>query len=317
MLDIFAVTFPIYLIVGIGYLLTRYGLFSKADMRVFGKLVVNLALPALLLRALTQRSFSELLSTSYLLVYCFGGLCTLILGYFFARRVVQKGATASAFYGLGMASSNSGFVGYPILMLTIGNIAGEALALNMIVENLIVIPLGLLLAERGRGGAGSPLRVLQQSFLRLAKMPLIQSLILGLLISISGIHLPAPLAQTINMFANASGVLSLLVIGGALVGVPIAGMLVRVLPIVVGKQLLHPAFVALAIAALPALGLALMEPNLRHAAIMMAAMPIMGIYPTLTQADGLEEFSAAALLASTVASFFTLSALLAAMQWAA
>jgi malonate transporter len=52
------------------------------------------------------------------------------------------------------------------------------------------------------------------------------------------------------------------------------------------------------------------------AAIMMAAMPIMGIYPTLTQADGLEEFSAAALLASTVASFFTLSALLAVMKWA-
>ena len=310
MLDIFAVTFPIYLIVSIGYLLTRHGLFSKSDMRVFGKLVVNLALPALLLRSLTQRSFSELVSPSYMLAYCVGALLTLTTGYCYARRLVKKGATASAFYGLGMSSSNSGFVGYPILLLTIGSVAGEALALNMIVENLIVIPIGLLLAERGRGGSGAPGRVLQQSFLRLIKMPLIQSLVIGLLISVVGWRLPAPLAQTVNMFANASGVLSLLVIGGTLVGVPIGGLGVRVLPLVLGKLVLHPALVFLMILALPWLHMAPIEPNLRHAAVVMAAMPIMGIYPTLTQADGLEEFSSAALLASTVVSFFTLSALL-------
>ena len=311
MFDIFAVTIPIYLIIGIGYWLTRQGMFSKADTRVFGKLVVNLALPALLLRALTQRSFSELVSPSYLLVYCFGAVLTLTMGYFYARRVVQKGATASAFYGLGMSSSNSGFVGYPILLLTIGAVAGEALALNMIVENLIVIPLGLLLAERGRGGSGSPLRVLQQSFLRLAQMPLIQALVLGLLISLSGWHVPGPLAQTINMFANASGVLSLLVIGGTLVGVPMGGLGLRVLPLVLGKLMLHPSLVWLGILALPWLHMASIEPPLRHAAVLMAAMPIMGIYPTLSQADGLEEFSSAALLVSTVVSFFSLSALLA------
>ena len=314
MLDIFAVTFPIYLIVGIGFWMTREGMFSKADMRVFGKLVVNLALPALLLRSLTQRSFGELVSPSYLVAYCVGGLATLVIGYFFARRLVKKGATASAFYGMGMSSSNSGFVGYPILLLTIGSVAGEALALNMIVENLIVIPMGLLLAERGRGGSGSPLRVLQQSFLRLAKMPLIQSLVLGLLVSVMGWRLPAPLAQTINMFANASGVLSLLVIGGTLVGVPIGGLGLRVLPLVLGKLVLHPTLVFLAILALPLVHLAPIEPSLRHAALLMAAMPIMGIYPTLTQADGLEEFSSAALLASTVLSFFTLSGLLGLLQ---
>ena len=56
--------------------------------------------------------------------------------------------------------------------------------------------------------------------------------------------------------------------------------------------------------------MAALDPNLRLAAILMAAMPMMGIYPTLAQAYGKEDFSAAALLAATASSFVSLSALL-------
>ena len=48
MLSILSITGPIYLAVLIGYACTRLGLFAKADMRLFGKFVINLALPALL-----------------------------------------------------------------------------------------------------------------------------------------------------------------------------------------------------------------------------------------------------------------------------
>mgnify|MGYP006156831297 CR=1 FL=1 len=47
-LTILSITGPIYLAVLIGYACTRLGLFAKADMRLFGKFVINLALPALL-----------------------------------------------------------------------------------------------------------------------------------------------------------------------------------------------------------------------------------------------------------------------------
>ena len=45
-------------------------------------------------------------------------------------------------------------------------------------------------------------------------------------------------------------------------------------------------------------------------AVLMAAMPMMGIYLILAQANGQEDFSAAALLVTTLGSFFTLSGLL-------
>ena len=54
----------------------------------------------------------------------------------------------------------------------------------------------------------------------------------------------------------------------------------------------------------------LVSPHLQLAAVMLAAMPMMGIYPILAQSYGKEDLGAAALLATTVASFFTLSGLL-------
>lgn len=50
--------------------------------------------------------------------------------------------------------ANSGFVGYPILMLTLPSVAGVTLALNMMVENLLFIPLVIVLAEHGLHGGG-------------------------------------------------------------------------------------------------------------------------------------------------------------------
>lgn len=309
MLEILRITTPIYLIIGIGFLWTRRGVFAKAEMRVIGKFVLQLALPALLFRSLAQRQFGEIFNFSYLLSYACGCLLALLAGYQYARRLAGQGPTTSAVYAMGMCSSNSGFVGYPILLLTLAPVAGGVLALNMIVENLLVIPLLLVLAERGQGSP-SAWRAFGQSLLRMAQTPLFIAMFLGLGVSLSGWQLPAPLAQTVNMFALASGALSLFVIGGALVGLPMEGMVGRVVPIVLGKLLLHPALVFLCMLALPWVGAPDLAPPLRTAGVLMAAMPMMGIYPTLAQAYGQEDFTAAALLGATVVSFFTLSTLL-------
>jgi hypothetical protein len=46
------------------------------------------------------------------------------------------------------------------------------------------------------------------------------------------------------------------------------------------------------------------------AAVLLAAMPMMGIYPILAQSYGKEDLGAAALLVTTIASFFSLSGLI-------
>ncbi|MHB1199240.1 MAG: AEC family transporter [Polaromonas sp.] len=114
--------------------------------------------------------------------------------------------------------------------------------------------------------------------------------------------------REIGEVLNASYVAAYLV--GTLVGLPLHGMGRQITPIVLAKLMLHPLAVFVATLALPWVGLAALEPSLRTAAVLLAAMPMMSIYPILAQSYGKEDLGAAALLAGTVASFFTLSGLL-------
>lgn len=305
MRDILAITAPIYLIILAGYLTTRMGLFVKADMRVFGTFVLNLALPALLFNALAQRRIAEILNPAYLLAYLAGSLLVLLLGYQLGRRVAGADRTASTVLAMGVCCSNSGFVGFPIVLLMMAPVAGIALSLNAIVENAIMIPLLLALADSARGGHWR--HAVRRSLRNLARNPMLAGMLAGLTVSLLQLALPQPVARTINLFAQASGALSLFVIGGTLVGLPLAGMARQALPIVAGKLVGHPLAVLLAISALPLLGLAPLSAELKAAALLMAAMPMMSIYPMLAHAYGGADRSATALLLCTVASFFTLN----------
>lgn len=310
MLEILSITGPIYLIILIGVLSVRFELFSKADMRVLGKLVINLALPCLLFTALSQRAIGEIVRVDYLAAYALGTLAVIAGGFFWSRRIAQQPAPAGAYVAMGMSSSNSSFVGFPILLLTLPAVAPSAFALNLMVENLLVLPLLLLLADASGQGGVPPAVLLRQLARRLVTNPLIIALVLGLTAALLQWKLPTPLARTATMFAQASGVLSLLVIGGTLYGLQMRGLAGRVLPVVLGKLLLHPLLVFAAFSALPWFGFAL-PGEMKQAGVLLAAMPVMSIYPIFAQRHGLEGDAAATLLLTTLGSFLTLNLLIA------
>ena len=192
-------------------------------------------------------------------------------------------------------------------------IAPAAFALNLMVENLFVLPLLLLLADSGEHGAGHFWTAMRQMARRLLTNPLILALFFGLAAALLELRLPAPLDRTVTMFAQASSALSLLVIGGTLVGLSLQGIAQRVLPVVAGKLFLHPLSVMTAFAGLALAGFAL-PTEMRQAGILLAAMPVMGIYPILAQRHGMEGDAAATLLLSTLASFISLNVLIATLH---
>ncbi|MGQ9368251.1 AEC family transporter [Azospirillum sp. ST 5-10] len=309
MLDILTITGPIFLLIAAGYGAVRLGALSKPDVRVLGKLVVGFALPALLFRSLSQRPLAEIMNTGYLLVYAVSCLTVMALGVAVARFGKGRSLQASALYGMGMSFPNSGFVGYPVLLQVLGPPAAVVLALNMLVENVILLPLTIALAEGGRQGGGSAAAVLRSSAGRLLRNPMILAIAAGCAVSALGVVPPAPVARAVDMLASASGAVSLFAIGGALVGLEVRGLAGEIAQIAAGKLLLHPLVTVLALALLPPL-----EPALQVALIVGTGVPMLSIYPILGQAYGREGACAAALMATTAASFVTLNALLLAMD---
>lgn len=305
MFEILAITIPIYVAIALGYGLTRWGIFPKSDMRAFGTFVVKVAMPALLFNALSQRKLSDILNADYVLAYALASLLTLVLAIVWALRVGRHSRSMSSCFAMGMSCPNSGFVGYPIILLSLGPIAGVALALNMIVENLLIIPLLLAWAETGQGQQRWH-QIVVQTLKGMLSNPMIWGIVLGFLFSWFEVQLPASLSRTVTLFAQASGALSLFVIGGSLVGLPVKGMGSNVAQIAVGKLLVHPLVMALVLWWV----LPIQDPVLRMAALLTCAMPMFGIYPILTQKHGHDGLSAAALLVTTMASFVSLNALL-------
>ena len=302
MSPILAVTGPIFALIALGWGVTRGRLLDPAAVRALGQYVVNLALPALIFRAVTARDLEALVDPAYLAAYFGGSLAVFAAVFAMARR---RGRGVATFRAMGATCANTGFIGYPILLIALPAVADSALALNMIIENLVMIPLILALAEGGSPDGPAFGRILR----RLGTNPIILSLVAGLGVALSPLAVPPILARAIDLLALSSTAVSLVVIGGTLAALPRASLPPGVVAVVAGKLVLHPLAVAAGFALLAALGLPA-GPGLAAAGILLAAMPAMGVYPILAAQYGEGPPAAVAMLAMTLLSFFTLGALL-------
>ncbi len=311
MLDILAITFPIFALVGLGYASVRFGAFRAADMRVLGLYVMNVALPALLFSAVAERRLTETLSPNYMAVFLAGGLATIAVAWAWQTARGTRPAR-KAIAVMGSSCPNSGYVGYPLMLLLLPEQAGLILAMNLVVENFVLIPLTLLLLEGSRpthvGSVWARLRALIWGVLR---RPMVLGLLAGLTVSLTGLSMPSGVGRLLDLLASSTGAIALFVIGGSLVGLPVRGNRTLAAEIVAGKLLLHPAMTALALAVLPLAGFHVADPDLRLAVVLSAAMPMFGIYAILAQDYGHEGIASLALLGATTGAFFTLTALLA------
>ena len=297
---------PIFVLIGAGYAAVRLGLVPEQLIQALGGFVLNFALPALILYALLQQDLRETLNWSYILAYSAGSLAAFLAMLLFLRVGLTRSLPQAAIAALGGSASNSGFVGFPVASLALGAPALTALPLTMLVENILVIPLALAFAEMGLQEGQTPGRVVRNTLRRLARTPLILAILLGVILSAFGLHLPGPLATALDMMADASVPCALFVVGGTLAGLRAGSLATDVSTIVVAKLILHPLAVTgafLLIGGVP--------PGLMAAGIILASSPMLTIYPILGARFGYDRVCAAALLAATTLSFGTLAVVLA------
>lgn len=308
MFTVLGITFPIFAMVAIGYTLVARGMFKPADMKTFGTYVMNLALPALVFHAVASRPVREVFNISYMGVYLGGALITIALAFtwFSATQTPSRRGVAI----MGTASPNSGFIGYPLMLVLFPDQAGLILALNMLVENVVIIPLALVIMELGKPrGEGHILRRLGRVFLGVVKRPLVIGLALGLVVSLANITLPDPLERLVTLVSASAAALALVVIGGSLVGLPMKGNRSLAGQIVAGKLLVMPVATVLFLLALGSFGVILPD-DLKTAVILTAALPMIAAYSVFSQEAGHDGLASLAQVGATALSFITVNALL-------
>jgi len=186
--------------------------------------------------------------------------------------------------------------------MVVGSPAAVALALGMMIENLLMIPLALTLAELGRQSDAGVWRALSGTLKSLVCHPVLIAITLGLTLAVLGLRPPAVMMRVIDMLALASAPVALFVIGASLNGLRVGALYTDMALLAVGKLLLHPLLVMGCFLLFP-----VNDPELRLAGILMAAAPMMSIYPILGARYGLEGRCAAAVVSATVLSFLSIS----------
>ena len=306
MSTILTITLPIYLLIGLGFLSVRTGYFAGSDIRAIATFVVRFALPALIFIAVGTAAPGETLHPGLFTAYLGGSLALFLSCVLVARLVFRQRWSLVGLMALGMTGSNSAFVGFPLLSILYPDLAVTTFATVMILENVILIPLALAIADAGESSDSTPLVGFLSALKGLAKNPIFLSILVALAYSASGLTLPEPVMRPIEMLRPIASPIALFAVGGTVAAAgSVRGMVMPAGAILVGKLVLHPLFV---------LAAALLVPGLPRefllVAVVNAACPMLTIYPLFGLSYGRELLTSATLMVTTAASFVTISALL-------
>lgn len=307
MLAIVSITTPIFLLIAIGYAAVRWRVLPYEAIPGLGRFVLYFAMPGLILHTLSSMQFSEVLDFSFIIAYGLGSLLMLGLGLLISLKVFKNEPVLAALKAMGVSMSNTPYFGFPVLLQVVGGTAAQAFSMALLVETILIIPLCMALLEfaTSRSTGMSLGRVLIKLHKRMFSNPLLIAIVVGMLISALDITLPDPVNITLEMLGRSSATVALFVIGASLVDSPLKGKLGGITPMLIGKLIAHPLMVVFLIWLLPPF-----DPKLQLAAVLLAAMPMMSIYPIFGSQYGYRNFTASTLMLTTVCAFFTISGIL-------
>ena len=297
------ILFPICAIVLFGFFAVKTGFIQHSHIQALSQFVMKVSLPAFLVQALASKNLDEIWHPSYFFAYALGSLIIFVLAYWFYQYFYRNTMTHASVLAMGASMSNTGFIGTAILTMLIGSHAAVYLSLTLIIENLIIVALMLVLAEKGLQQQAST-NTIAMTLQRLAKNPVILSILAGMCCVVFSIQLPDSVTKIFEMLGKTASPLALFVIGGSLVGM-------RLQALDGGSIFL----VALKIVFMPLVIFSLLwgfeaDTETLYVGTLLAALPMPVTFGIFGQYYGLHDRALAPLLLSTMLGFVVVAVIL-------
>lgn len=194
----------------IGYFLFKKKLLSQTGSSDIGRMLLYIVMPAAIVKSyLTSYSQERLIG---LAVSFLAALLSLLLAIMVSRIFFRKNQPVERF---GAAFSNAGFIGIPLVQMTLGDEAVFYVSSFVALLNILQWTYGVLLLTKDRS-------VL--SFRKLRTNPIILSFLGGLLLFFLPVTLPDALSDIIGTLSSMNGPLAMIVLGTYLAQFPLKSL---------------------------------------------------------------------------------------------
>jgi predicted permease len=295
LLHFFLTSSPIFAVVALGYGAARLRLVPPAGFAAFATYAFDMALPALVVTMLVRQPLGEVFDARFFVallgagasVFVAVGAITALLGPADLRVV---GAHAQA-----ATTGNLAFLGVPLLLALLGERATGPLAMAILAEVGLLMPLGVVLMSIGRGRSAAGAGLAAELFRATLTNPIVLGVGTGVALGLGGVHLPAPLERFLTFLGASAGPTALFALGGSLAGRHLGPHWRSVAAVAVAKLLVYPAvaWVALRWAGVPL--------DWVGAGVLIAALPTAAnVFVFASRYDAVPERVSAVILLSTV-----------------
>ncbi|MSU89841.1 AEC family transporter [Rhodobacteraceae bacterium 2CG4] len=241
MLTLVQVVLPVFLVTATGYALVRGGYFKDGLIDSLNRYTQAFAIPLLLFNATRNMDIAAVFNPGMLISFYTAATTTFVLGIVGARLLFRRRPGEAVAIGFGSLFSNSVILGIPLVERAYG---GEALAAAIAIISVhapFCYFLGITVMEISRAdgrGAADTARAVLSAMLRNALMV---GIALGFAANLTGLSLPQPLQDSVDMVVRSALPVALFALGGVLTRYTIRASIGEALMTSALSLIVHPA----------------------------------------------------------------------------
>jgi len=306
---LFDIVIPVFILMVLGWGCRRSGLLEEASASALNRYVYYIAVPALMFTSTVSVDIQSVLQWHFIAVYIGGSAIAVIVAFIGWRRMQLAAPLDWTVVALNSAWANTVYMGVPIFYFMFGDRGALPVIIATVISNLLFILVLALMSElqNSQGGVVAKLKTLLVQ--ALLKNPVMMAPLLGMLVSLSGISLPAIILTPLQMLAPSAAPVALFALGISLSGLQVGAGSFELVWLTLVKLVVHP---------LATLALALMfglEPFWGASAVVLSALPTGAmVYVLAQQYNTRVTLTSATIMVTTLVSLITLAVLLPLMQ---
>lgn len=302
----YAKYFVLFAILFTGYFLRKINFLDDDMNHGLNKFIVYFAYPCMIVHNLGTLEMSHKLALNFLLMILLSLVCFFIYSgvmYWYSkfRKIPPK---VSNIVELSSICPNDGFMGFPIALIFLGENGLFLMLAHNAAMNFYVFSYGIRIIRRNKDEIRrrTP-RAVFRAILKVLMNPNIIGLVIGFIISVSGVGLPGPVDEYMLYIGNVSTPMAMIFIGSTLAKCNILEIIRDriVIEATINKLILLPVITFVLVIFLP------IDPTLKIITVLGCCFPVAATVSMLAEQEGEDQAMASKILfLSTVLSSITI-----------